>query len=249
MSSPPIRICWYDTESTSLGANAGVIEFAAVITERDEFKEIPGAEFRTLISTNQFLNPHAQKVHGISKASLVGQPTFPEAMEKFKLFVKEHLVEPGTMLILVAHNQFNFDLKRLQANAKEHHMDFDQFLDDICCYGYVDTMHFIRALMKGCPDSEQPKDPVTGKSSCRLGHCFAKFVGKPLENAHSALADTKGLVDVFRSPCVSAKITPENWLGQVRVRKEEANESTVRKPKRKRGNESPEQEKVAKLNS
>ena len=89
----------FDVETTGLHPwrNHRIIEIGAVSVSGD----LIGEEFHTLIDTDKPVTKAAQKVHGITKGMLAGQPKAQEALTAFQRFVGKST--------LVAHNA-NFDI-------------------------------------------------------------------------------------------------------------------------------------------
>lgn len=75
-----------DTETTGLSPRQGhrVIEIACV--EIDDFTPT-GRHFHRLIHPDRDIDPDAERVHGISLASLEGKPRFPEVAEALAEFI------------------------------------------------------------------------------------------------------------------------------------------------------------------
>lgn len=89
-----MNIIAFDTETTGLSPRSGarIIEIGAVKISQGEIVD----EFHSLVATNASISPHAQAVHGISKAMLRGQPKPGEVFSKFYEFIDQ--------AVLVAHN-------------------------------------------------------------------------------------------------------------------------------------------------
>jgi hypothetical protein len=138
-----------------------------------------------------------------------GKPRFPEVMEFFRIFLTQHRKDNRTRIIFIAHNGSKFDDIILYCNFVQHNLNFDLFLSDVGCYGFLDTLKFLRALFKNCQYKEKPKDASTGRESFALGHCFASFCsnGAALSGAHDALVDAKALFDIFNAECVASKVS------------------------------------------
>lgn len=100
-----INIIVFDTETTGLSPQRGhrIIEIGAVKLEGSEVV----AEFHSLIDAGIPIDPHAQAVHGISRAMLRGQPFAEEVLPRFRDFIGRST--------LVAHNA-PFDTRFLRAD-------------------------------------------------------------------------------------------------------------------------------------
>ncbi len=94
----------FDTETTGMSPQRGarIIELGAVRIFQNEIVE----EFHSLINVAAPISPYAQKVHGISKAMLRGQPEPEEVYPQFNRFIANST--------LVAHNA-KFDMRFIAA--------------------------------------------------------------------------------------------------------------------------------------
>jgi DNA polymerase III epsilon subunit-like protein len=170
------RVAIWDVESTSNDPSSDhIISIGAVICDLDpkQGRLKKRDEFHTYVHTNKAIT--AEHVHHINKGMLQGQPDFPTAVALLTQFFRSHLPEPQARLIFVAHYGSKFDDVILYCNFIHHRLDYDQFLRDIRCYGFLDSLKFLRALFKGCPSTEGPKDPKTSRQSFALGDCFSSF--------------------------------------------------------------------------
>ena len=199
----------WDTESTgNKPTDDHVISLGGVLCNYVNGKFESIEEFHTYIHTDRQIDPAAQSVHHISKSMLQGQPSFLEAMRLLRNWLIQRQPEPLSRLIFIAHNGSKFDNIIIYCNFVQNRLNFDDFLRDIKCYGFIDTLKVLRQLFKDCTYKEMPKDAATGRQSFALGHCYASFCsgGLSLENAHDALVDSQALVAVLNSVSVSCKI-------------------------------------------
>lgn len=221
------RFFIFDTESTSLDPlTDDIISLGGVLCSYNQ-KSTPPFQlidrFDAFVATKKTIDAAAQTVHHISNADLqaCGAREFPVVIEELRAFLCRHQPEPHARLVWMAHNGASFDDVILYTNFVVHRLEYDDFLREVHTYGLMDTLKFLKVLFKGCPYSEQPKDQ-NGRVRYRLGDCYHSFCGgKNLENAHSALADSEGLLEVLNSDCVSQKITLQNLFktGIVKVEK------------------------------
>jgi len=96
------RYVVFDVETTGLRLwrNDRIIEIGAVVVISEDI----GEEFHTLIDTDKPITKAAQKIHGITREMLAGQPKDEEALIAFQRFVGNST--------LVAHNA-DFDISFL----------------------------------------------------------------------------------------------------------------------------------------
>lgn len=203
MSLVTLFFIW-DVESTSnRPTEDDIISIGGVVCkyENRRFVELPNGEFHTYIYTEKKIDPAAENVHHISAAKLYGQPTFPQAMEKLRAFLRQHLErksrQSSIRMIWMAHNGSKFDDIMLYCNFIQHRMNYDEFMRDVGCSGFLDSIKLFSKAFKGASAEEMPKDASTGRPSLALGHCYRSLCGgTALENAHDALVDSRALMAV-----------------------------------------------------
>lgn len=207
------QFLFYDTETTgNKPTEDDIISLGAVLCtyENKTFHVVD--DFHSYVHTDRKIDPAAQMVHHISKHMLQGQPKFPDIMRTFKTFLTQHQT-PTTRVVFVAHNGSKFDDIILYCNFVKHNMNFDNFLKDVKCHGFLDTLTYIKSLFKTCSSDEKPKDSKTGRESFALGHCFTSFCGgHALDGAHDALVDAKALYQIFNSPVILSKVSLREML-------------------------------------
>ncbi len=216
------RIFVWDTESTNIQpTEADIVSLGGVLCSFDDrtrkFTMID--EFHTLINTNKAMDAVSEGIHHISKSMLRDEPKFPEAISILTTFLRQHQPEANARLVMAAHNGAKFDEIILYANFVQHRMDFEEFLREVRCCGFLDTLKMLRAVFKPCTYQEQPKDAATGRTSYALGHCFESFCGSVMEGAHDALADSQGLFRILNAECVTQRFSLQTLYKHV-VKKE-----------------------------
>lgn len=204
------RFFIWDTESTSnKPTEDDIISIGGVLCKYNSAQKIfeKVAEFHTYVQTKKKIDTVAQSIHHITKADLYNQPAFPEAVEILRTFLQQYQPEGNSRLIMVAHNGSKFDDIILYCNFVQNRLNFDDFLRDIKCYGFLDTLKYFRSIFKKAPSEDLPKDAKTGRVSFALGHIYTSYCGgDKLENAHDALVDSQALFDIFNSKQVVTKI-------------------------------------------
>jgi DNA polymerase III epsilon subunit-like protein len=201
------RFLMWDVESTSKNPTVDdIISLGCVLCELNSnglFEKL--GEFHTFVYTNKTIDAVAQSIHHISKEDLMGEPSFPNAINLLRTFVQQLMPEPNSRLIMIAHNGSAFDDIMLYCNFVQHRLVFDQFMKDIKCHGFLDSYKLFKALYKDCGYHEKPQDPVTTKVSFKLGDCASSFCGESIANAHNALADSQALFNIFNSNSVQKR--------------------------------------------
>nr|WP_321983357.1 DNA polymerase III subunit epsilon [uncultured Lichenicoccus sp.] len=162
------RAVLFDTETTGLDPRTGdrVIEIAAV----ELIDDLPtGRHYHVLLDPERDVPEEASRVHGYTRAHLVGQPKFAGVVDEFLAFVGD---DP-----LVAHNA-PFDFGFLDAELAK--LDLPP-LDRV---RMVDTLELARARFPGLPNSLD--------SLCRrYGIDLAE------RTTHNALLDCRLLAQVY----------------------------------------------------
>lgn len=197
---------FWDVESTSARPTEDdIISIGAILaTYKNGFQEM--SRFHTYVNTSKQISPEAESVHHISHDKLKGEPKFPEAINKLRTWLLSY-INQGSRLIFVAHNGTKFDNIILFCNFVQNRLNYDEFLSDIKCYGFLDTLKMLRTLFKKEAQCNQPKKKDTGQISYALGVCYETFCCSPVPNdAHDALVDSYLLLSVYNSPHVTAKI-------------------------------------------
>jgi len=232
MSAFVTRYFVYDTETTSKEVTKDdIISLGGVLCTYDPYGVNDGKmkhgvftkidEFHSYVSTKKKIDPQAQAIHHITEDKLYNQPTFPEVIETLKIFLQQYQPERNARLVIVAHNGSKFDNIIMYANFVQHRMDFEEFLKNCKVYGFIDSLKYFRALLKGCQYAEQPKDANTGRVSLALGDCYKSFCKADLEGAHNALMDSRGLFDILNSDCIAQKINLNNLFKNTKSKEKE----------------------------
>ena len=131
------RSVLFDTETTGLDPLTGdrVIEIAAI----ELIGDLPtGRRFHCLLDPERDIPPEASRVHGFSRADLVGKPRFADVADEFLAFCGEDR--------LIAHNApFDFGFVNAElARLKRPSLDGARM---------VDTLAMAKARFPGMPNS------------------------------------------------------------------------------------------------
>ncbi len=162
------RSVLFDTETTGLDPLNGdrVIEIACLELERD----LPtGRSFHTLIDPERDVPADASRVHGYSRADLVGQPRFADIAEALLAFIG---TDP-----LVAHNApFDFGFLDMELGRTGR--------GPLGAARMIDTLALAKARFPGLPNSLD--------ALCRR---FAIDLSE--RTSHNALLDCRLLAEVY----------------------------------------------------
>ena len=169
----------FDTETT--GTNPGTDKIVQIATmQLKKGKIVPEA------SVNQLINPgipipiEAESVHGISDAMVKDAPKMEEFIEGF---LDNTLTKKNG--IIVAYNS-KFDVPLLNRYVREHNVSEGKPLKEKSMAKVLDPFILIQRI-----------HPFLGAKK-KLGYQYHWLFCKPMENAHDALADVNGTVDVLK---------------------------------------------------
>ena len=162
------RSVLFDTETTGLDPLNGdrVIEIACL----ELMRELPtGNVFHVLIDPDRDVPPEATRVHGLTRADLVGKPRFAEVVDEFLAFIGD---DP-----LIAHNApFDHGFIDMELGRAGHRK-----LDPA---RMIDTLVLAKARFPGLPNSLD--------ALCRR---FAVDLSE--RTSHNALLDCRLLAEVY----------------------------------------------------
>ncbi|WP_341675002.1 exonuclease domain-containing protein [Niveibacterium sp. SC-1] len=107
----------FDTETTGLRPSEGdeIIQLGAVRIVKG--KLLRGERFEQLVDPARAIDPASQRIHGIAREALVGQPSIAQVLPAFHTFARD--------TVLVGHNAA-FDMRFLQMKEAETGIVFDQ---------------------------------------------------------------------------------------------------------------------------
>jgi len=162
------RAVLFDTETTGVDPLHGdrIIEIAALELERD----LPtGRSFHRVIDPERDVPEEASRIHGFTRADLIGKPKFSDIADEFLAFIGD---DP-----LVAHNA-SFDFGFLDA-------EFGRLsLPRVDRSRMIDTLAMARAKFPGLPNS---LDALCRRFDIDLSE----------RTTHNALLDCKLLAEVY----------------------------------------------------
>lgn len=159
----PKRFIYYDTETTGIRAEKDrIIEIAAYDPEKKQ-------EFAMLVNPGVPIPKEASDIHGITDDMVAEAPSFAEAGAAFFAFCEGDIV-------LVAHNNDNFDKHFLIHESKRHQLEFPSF-------DMVDSLKWARKYRPDLP-----------RHSLQF---LRQIYGFEENNAHRALDDVIILHQVF----------------------------------------------------
>ena len=162
------RAVLFDTETTGLDPASGdrVIEIAAL----ELIDDLPtGRHYHVLIDPERDIPEEASRVHGYTRAHLIGKPRFAEIVDAFLHFISDHP--------LIAHNAA-FDMGFLDAELRRLE------LPPLPRARMVDTLDMARTRFPGLPNS---LDALCRRYAIDLSE----------RTTHNALLDCRLLAQVY----------------------------------------------------
>ena len=186
---------FFDTETTGLPLfnhpsedprQPHIVQLAACLVDLDTRNTI--ASMDVIIQPDGWTIPdEVAEIHGITTehAKAVGVPA--------KLALQMFL-ELATGRLRIAHNE-QFDARLVRIALLRH---FNAEMADEWKAGEAKcTQKLATPIVKAPPTAKMKAVGRNHFKSANLGESVLHFTGKPLENAHSAMADVKGCMDVF----------------------------------------------------
>jgi DNA polymerase-3 subunit epsilon len=190
---------FYDFETTGLPdwhtpsddpIQPHILQMAAVLTEDD---------LAPISSVNLLVKPDGWEIPdeitvltGITpeRAASAGLP------EKQVAAVLLNLWRDGAGIERIAHNE-PFDARIMRIALKRYWKDED-LMDRWKTAPRFCTLNKSKALINLPPTDRMVEAGVKGPKSPSLAEAHLFFTGKPLENAHDAMGDVVGLIEVYR---------------------------------------------------
>jgi len=169
------------------------IETTGSSTQTDRIVEIAmirrdGAETRNLVlrlNPEMPIHPMAIRVHGITNQDVIGCPTFAQKADEIRSFL--HGAD------LVGFNITGFDLPMLQRHFQEVDPSMTLPVESV---GVIDLMVLYHHIA--------PRN---------LTAASLQYLGKPLENAHDALADSRCVMDLLPAMVQTESTLPQTMAG------------------------------------
>ena len=159
-----MRAIFYDTETTGIKTDKDrIIEIAA-------FDPVRGTTFEKLINPGIPIPPDATAIHKISDAMVAEAPTFAQVAREFVEFCEGDVV-------LIAHNNDNFDFPMLRNEFVRHQVEFP-------VWKFMDSLKWARRYR-----GDLPRHTL---------QFLREIYGIAANNAHRALDDVIVLHQVFQ---------------------------------------------------
>jgi len=201
----------YDTETTGLPLfsepsehpdQPHIVQLAAMLVDLDTEQEI--ASMNVIVRPNGWTIPdEVAQVHGITQdhAMAVGIP------EELALYM---FMELWMGRLRIAHNE-SFDARIIRIALKRHHDPREESLamppSDVWKASAAECTARMSTPILNLPPTE--KMIAAGRRHAKtpnLGEAYQHFSGKPLQNAHNAMADVQACKFIYLAMRKAAKI-------------------------------------------
>ena len=202
----------FDTETTGLPLfkepsehpdQPHIVQLAAVLVELDTRREL--ACMDVIVKPEGWTIPaEVSAIHGITQEHAL-DVGIPEAV------AVEMLLALWAQRTRIAHNE-QFDARIVRIACMRHAPAFA----DSWKAGHAECTQLLSTPILNLPPTEKMKRAGFNRpKSANLGEAYEFFTGRKLENAHSAMADTRACLEVFHAV--------KNWRGH----KAEASQATA----------------------
>jgi len=141
------------------------------------------------------MHPESIKITGISQQA-VDQETLSAAdvLQLFRDFIRQKCSKENFKRILVAYNGKDFDLPILIYEAQRLPGGAEAYFRSLVLDALFDVLLAAREVL----DATKLTRDAKGKCSYALGSVYQCLLQKPLDGAHSALADAEAVMDVLQ---------------------------------------------------
>jgi DNA polymerase III alpha subunit (gram-positive type) len=197
-----VLVLSFDLETTGLSKRwARIIQIGCCgvvwSNKQKKFEHHPNMVFETFVCSIKKVPKKVTELTHITSENLVGAPSFQQATEAWAKQVELWLKKTSTeTVVLIGHNIIPFDVPMLVTSLYRANIDpFFFFHNRLKVTKAMDTLKLAKQIdIKS--SWHLPKTP-TGRISYQLGGLHKSLCGRDLLNAHSALADAQGVVDVL----------------------------------------------------
>lgn len=182
---------FYDTETTGLDAAFDqIVQFAAIVTD-DDFNPIEELNLRCRLQPHVVPSPGAINITRVGPRAIQAAPL---SLYKMVGGIRE-FIERWTPATFLGFNSIDFDEKMLRGAF--YQTLHPAFLTNTNGNTRMDVLRLAHAVAALRPDAIKVPLNEKGNSSLKLGGLL-QANGFPLDQAHDALADTRGTVALAR---------------------------------------------------
>lgn len=184
-------------------------------TKKTQICSIAQKEFQEFVCAKKSISDKAQQITGISQEQIGNANTIVNILKQFVQWIDNECALKIERH-LIAYNGKNFDLRMLTSELMRQgfsQMDFTQFISSMKITYFCDPLEMSKKFI----DTTLLSQNKFGTAAYSMGDVYAALFSKPLENAHNALADVRGMFElmqhnIFLSPFTAAieKASPNN---------------------------------------
>jgi DNA polymerase III epsilon subunit-like protein len=174
-----------------IGAN--ILFFTIVEQKLKQVSQLKG--FRHYVTWTKEMDEKAQLVTGIDKSALEHALPFATVIALFSEWLNSNI--PADMdRHLVAYNGKKFDVPMLVTELLRHKISVEEYAQQLHITYFCDPLYIAK---KNIDTTLLPKRKF-GEASYSMGDVYKALLQKDLENAHSALADVDGMLEMLQHP-------------------------------------------------
>ena len=204
-------LVYFDLETTGLSKwSDRIVQIGATVVLNNGNENITVMEFETFVNPDKKIHVSASAKTGIYDKDVVKAPSTKQALNDFFEKLKSVKTKyPNTPILMVAYNGIQFDFPILFCELIRNNMAVYLLMDNCGVVGFLDPLLWAKREL----DTTCLIRRSNGSCSYKLSDVYIALTGTPLNNAHTALADTRGLKKIcchskFGSMALSCELVP-----------------------------------------
>ncbi len=174
--------CWYD-HITEIGAKA------VYVPGSDKSKS---NEFISYVYTDRVISCKASEITGITNQTIKDAPNMGKVMKMFFDWLDKLRTTSKYNMILVAYNGMNYDFPMFMSELHRWSFNIPRMLKSRGIIGFLDPLIWCKKYI----DDTLLLRKKSGKCSFSLGNVHLALMGTSLDNAHRAIVDTRGMMNI-----------------------------------------------------
>jgi DNA polymerase III epsilon subunit-like protein len=143
--------------------------------------------------------------------------TARDVLERFEQFLTEHC-EDQVPRLLVGYNTHTYDLPFIIGEAERSGLDAEKYFQSLKLTATIDLYPICQEVM----ETTKLDRKANGRPSYKLGSVYRALLDRPLKDAHNALVDALGVLDVLEIGCLEHKSFLEPYLYAAMMEKPES---------------------------
>lgn len=191
-------LIFFDTESTGLSCyDEQIVELAAIaiqLKDLAQHKQIrPEQQFCQRVRAARPIHRRATQCHGIRDRDLSACETFDQVYRKWSAWLLAQRTEASKPVCLIGHNAVRFDIPLLWREMLRCKLDVHtEFQTRLGITQVLDSLPWAKSYFGAMANPPE---------SMKLTALYEYLFRTPLQQAHSALADTLALVRIMAQHC------------------------------------------------